>query len=235
MYNYRMTVSRLFLNGCSFLTFRPKHGVNTHCGIEVAKKMDLDVAVNLAGGGRGNKRLSFTTKVWCERNPEIAETCFFLIGVSSGTRIDYPTKDGYKKHKFPSIDTTWRTYSPNKDTDCQNFWKYLMRWGLDIDQMCQIESIENILNLQYYFEQKKYPYLFYHTISDAPIVNKDVETLHNNINKERFFRPEASHRDWVLEKNLMISPSDEHPNQRGHEKWASLLVEYIDANNLRTI
>jgi hypothetical protein len=91
MYNYLMTVSRLFLNGCSFLTFRPRQGVDTHCGIEFAKKMKLDIAVNLAGGGRGNKRTSFTTKVWCERNPEIAKDCFFLIGSSSGIRVDYPT------------------------------------------------------------------------------------------------------------------------------------------------
>ena len=80
-----MTVSKLFLNGCSFLTFRPKQGVDTHCGVELAKKMDLEIAVNLAGGGRGNKRTSFTTKVWCEKYPDIAEKCFFLIGSSSGT------------------------------------------------------------------------------------------------------------------------------------------------------
>ena len=113
-----MTVSKLFLNGCSFLTFRPKQGVDTHCGVELAKKMDLEIAVNLAGGGRGNKRTSFTTKVWCEKYPDIAEKCFFLIGSSSGTRVDYPTSDGYKRHKFPSMATTWRTYSPNKDPEC---------------------------------------------------------------------------------------------------------------------
>ena len=235
MYNYRMTVSRLFLNGCSFLTFRPKHGVDTHCGVEVAKKMNLDVAVNLAGGGRGNKRLSFTTKVWCERNPEMAKQCFFLIGSSSGTRVDYPTNDGYKKHKFPSISTTWRTYSPNKDPECQSFWKYLMRTGADLDQMIQIETLDNILNLQYYFQQKKFPYLIYHTISDPPIENEDIKLLYEQLDKKRFFRPNYSHVDFVKENNLTISNTDEHPNTEGHQKWASLLVEYIDANNLRTI
>jgi len=230
-----MTVSKLFINGCSFLTFRPKQGVDTHCGVELAKKMDLEIAVNLAGGGRGNKRTSFTTKVWCEKYPDIAEKCFFLIGSSSGTRIDYPTSDGYKRHKFPSMATTWRTYSPNKDPECKTFWKYLMRTGADVDQMTQIESIDNILNLQYYFEKKKYPYLIYHTISDAKIKNEDIKLLYSKINKDRFFRPDSSHIDYVLENKLTISNDDPHPSTQGHEQWATLLKEYIDANNLRTI
>ena len=230
-----MTVSKLFLNGCSFLTFRPKQGVDTHCGVELAKKMDLEIAVNLAGGGRGNKRTSFTTKVWCEKYPEIAKQCFFLIGSSSGTRIDYPTNDGYKKHKFPSMATTWKTYSPNKDSECKTFWKYLMKTGADVDQMTQVESLDNILNLQYYFEHKKYPYLIYHTISDAKIKNEDIKLLKSQINKDRFFMPESSHIDYVLENNLTISKDDPHPSTKGHEQWATLLKEFIDANNLRTI
>jgi len=209
--------------------------VDTHCGIEFAKKMKLDIAVNLAGGGRGNKRTSFTTKVWCERNPEIAKDCFFLIGSSSGIRVDYPTNDGYKKDKFPSIDTTWRTYSPNKDLPCQSFWKYLMRTGADLDQMIQIESLDNILNLQYYFEYKKYPYLIYHTISDPVVKNSDIKLLYDKVNKKRFFRQDSSHVDYVKENNLTISESDEHPNTEGHLQWATLLKEHTDANNLLTI
>ena len=234
MYNYRMTVSKMFINGCSFLTFRPREGVNTHCGIELGKQLNLPIAVNLAGGGRGNRRLSFTTKVWCEKNPEVAKQSFFLIGCSSGTRVDYPTNDGYKKHKFPSLSTTWRTYSPNKDKECQTFWKYLMRTGADLDQMVQIECLDNILNLQYYFEYKKYPYLFYHTISDPKITNPDIQLLYEQINKKRFYKLDSSHIDYVQTNNLTISKDDPHPNTKGHEQWATLLKEYIDANNLRT-
>ena len=60
-------LTNLFINGCSFLTYRPRDGVNTHCGIELAKLMELEIAVNLAGGGRGSKRLMWTTRVWCEK------------------------------------------------------------------------------------------------------------------------------------------------------------------------
>ena len=229
-----MTVSKMFINGCSFLTYRPREGVNTHCGIELSKQLNLPITVNLAGGGRGNKRLSVTTKIWCEKNPELATESFFLIGCSSGTRLDYPTNDGYKKHKFPSLSTTWRTYSPNKDPECQNFWKYLMRTGADLDQMVKIESIDNIINLQYYFEYKKFPYLIYHTISDPKITNPDLKLLCDKINKKRFFRLDSSHIDYVLDKKLTISKDDPHPNTQGHEQWATLLKEYINANNLRT-
>ena len=101
--------------------------------------------------------------------------------------------------------------------------------------MIQIETLDNILNLQYYFQQKKFPYLIYHTISDPPIVNEDIKLLHEQLDKKRFFRPDYSHVDFVKENNLTISNTDEHPNTEGHQKWANLLVEYIDANNLRTI
>ena len=55
-------LTNLFINGCSFLTPRPKDGVHTHSGLELATLMDLKVATNLAMGGRGNERISFTTK-----------------------------------------------------------------------------------------------------------------------------------------------------------------------------
>ena len=62
--------TKMFINGCSFLTSRPKCGVNTHCGEELSKLMQLPIADNLAGGGRGNKRLMWTTRVWCEKFPD---------------------------------------------------------------------------------------------------------------------------------------------------------------------
>ena len=95
-----MEPTQIFTNGCSFLTQRPRQGVDTHVGMELAKMMDLETALHLGGGGRGNKRCSITTKVWCEKNPKLAEKCFFVIGITSGQRFDYPTTDRYKQHKY---------------------------------------------------------------------------------------------------------------------------------------
>ena len=228
-------VSKLFINGCSFLTFRPRDNVNTHCGIELAKLLDLEVAVNLAGGGRGNKRLMWTTRTWCEKFPEEAKNCFFLIGSSGGHRFDYPTGDGYKAHKFPSMKTTWRTWDPNRDSDTRKFFKYLFNTGADIDQMTQIESTLALLDLQDFFENKKYPYLFYNTLSDAKITNEDIKFMYDKINKKRFYKPETSHLDYTREKNQQCKPNDEHPNEEGHKDWAKQLLQFINANNLRTI
>jgi len=230
-----MTISKMFINGCSFLTTRPRDGVETHCGIELAKLMKVDIDVNLANGGRGSKRLMWTTRTWCEKFPEKAAKCFFLIGSSGGHRFDYPTNDGYKAHKFPTMSTTWKTWDPNRDESTKLFTKYLFRSGADIDQMTQVESILALVDLQDYFKNKKYPYVFYNTLSDAEIKNPDIKLLFDSINKQRFFRPETSHLDYTVENNQHCKPGDPHPNTEGHQQWAEHLKEFIDANDLRTI
>ena len=177
----------------------------------------------------------WTTRVWCEKFPAEASKCFFLIGSSGGNRFDYPTNDGYKKHKFPTMETTWKTWDPNRDNHTKAFVKYLFKAGADLEQMTQVESILGLLDLQDFFENKKYPYVFYNTLSDAKITNPDVKLLFNKINKNRFFKPETSHLDYTVENNQQCKSGDPHPNTEGHKEWAKQLKEFIDANNLRTI
>ena len=230
-----MEPTHIFINGCSFLTYRVKDGIMTHAGKELEKLMGLARGGHLAGGGRGNKRVSITTKIWCQRNPELAKKCFFVIGITSGTRFDFPTSDGYKKHKFPDLASSWKTFSPQKDTPSRIFFKHLFELNLDIDQLIQYESIEATVNLQNFFKLNKYPYVMYKTISDTPIKNADVQTLYDMIDKKRFFKPETSHYDYILENKLVANMADPHPSVEGHKRWAEQLKEFIDANNLRTI
>ena len=230
-----MEPTHIFINGCSFLTYRSKDGIMTHAEKELEKLMGLARGGHLAGGGRGNKRVSITTKIWCERNPELAKKCFFVIGITSGSRFDFPTDDGYKKYKFPDLESTWKTYSPQKDTSSRNFFKNLFKLNLDIDQLIQYESIEATVNLQNFFKLNKYPYVMYKTISDTPIKNADVRTLWNMIDKKRFFKIETSHYDYILENKLVANMADPHPSEEGHRRWANELKEFIDANNLLSI
>ena len=230
-----MEPTHIFINGCSFLTYRSKDGIMTHAGKELEKLMGLARGGHLAGGGRGNKRVSITTKIWCQRNPELAKKCFFVIGITSGSRFDFPTNDGYKKYKFPDLESAWKTFSPQKDTPSRTFFKHLFTLNLDIDQLIQYESIETTVNLQNFFKLNKYPYVMYKTISDTPIENADVRTLYDMIDKKRFFKPETSHYDFILENKLVANMSDPHPSEEGHKRWAEQLKEFIDANNLRTI
>ena len=230
-----MEPTHIFINGCSFLTYRSRDGIMTHAGKELEKLMGLARGGHLAGGGRGNKRVSITTKIWCEKNPELAKKCFFVIGITSGSRFDFPTNDGYKKYKFPDLESAWKTFSQQKDTPSRIFFKHLFTLNLDIDQLIQYESIEATVNLQNFFKLNKYPYVMYKTISDTPIKNADVRTLYNMIDKKRFFKLETSHYDFILENKLVANMSDPHPSEEGHKRWANELKEFIDANNLRTI
>ena len=101
--------------------------------------------------------------------------------------------------------------------------------------MIQLESIEATLNLQNFLKVNKYPYVMYNTLSNTPIENEDVKALFDIIDKKRFFKPETSHYDFITENNLIASKKDPHPSVEGHKRWAEQLLEFIDANNLRTI
>ena len=125
----------------------------------------------------------------------------------AGIRFDYPTGDGYKAHKFPTMKTTWKTWDPNRDEHTKSFTKYLFKAGMDLDQTTQIESILALLDLQDYFQNKKYPYVFYNTLSDADITNEDIKFMFDKIDKKRFFKPEyQSYWITLLRTNKNANP-----------------------------
>ena len=40
--------------------------------------------------------------------------------------------------------------------------------------------------------------------------------------------------EWIKQRGFIVSENDPHPSQAGHELWAKQLIEFIDANDLRT-
>jgi len=218
----------LFSNGCSFLTSRPKDGVETFTSKIIANNYNMQL-VNLAMGGRGNTRISFTTKVWCEQNK--LENIFAVIGWSSSVRNDYVTDDGWKKGRIPGTDLTWRTW---KTLDNVSFIKSNKGW--DIENTLSMNFLDNVFDLQNYFERKRIPYVMYNSLpNDFGNSTADFEVIRNAINMDRFFSPKVSQLEFVLDKNLIVSQNDPHPNEAGHKDWAKQLKEFIDVNNLRTI
>ena len=218
----------LFSNGCSFLTSRPKDGVETFTSKIIADNYNMQL-VNLAMGGRGNTRISFTTKVWCEQNK--LENIFAVIGWSSSVRNDYVTYDGWKKGRIPGTDLTWRTW---KTLDNVSFIKSNKGW--DIENTLSMNFLDNVFDLQNYFERKRIPYVMYNSLpNDFGNSTADFEVIRNAINMDRFFSPKVSQLEFVLDKNLIVSQNDPHPNEAGHKDWAKQLKEFIDVNNLRTI
>ena len=219
----------LFSNGCSFLTSRPKDGVDTFTTKILAEKYDMPL-INFAMGGRGNYRISFTTKVWLERHNRYKH--FGVIGWSSATRNDYITDDGHKKGRMPQTDLTWRTW---KTLDNVSFIR--SKQGYDIEANLIMSFLDNVFDLQNYFERKKIPYVMYNSLPNDfdQKGNGDFKIIRDAINMDRFFSPKISHYEYIIDKGLVSSQADPHPSAEGHRQWAEQLMEFIDANNLRTI
>ena len=140
---------KIFSNGCSFLTPRPKDGVDTFVSDIIAKEYKCELT-NLAMGGRGNDRISFSTKVWFEQNN--TKDIFAIIGWSSMHRNDYVTNDGWKKGRIPQTDLTWRTW---KTLDNVSFIREKSGW--DIENNGIMNFLDNVFDLQNYFERKNIP------------------------------------------------------------------------------
>ena len=219
----------LFSNGCSFLTTRPKDGVDTYTTKILAEEYKMPLC-NFAMGGRGNDRISFTTKVWLERHKR--DPYFAVIGWSSQNRNDYCTNDNHKKGRMPQTDLTWRTW---KTLDNVSFLR--SKQGYDIEQNLIMSFLDNVFDLQNYFERKRIPYVMYNSLPND-LSQKgigDFKVIRDAINMDRFFRPKVSQYEFILDKGLVSSPNDPHPSAEGHRQWAEQLKDFIDANNLRTI
>ncbi len=218
----------LFSNGCSFLTPRPKDGVDTFTSKIIAEKYEMDLT-NIAMGGRGNVRISFSSKVWCEQNK--GKDIFAVIGWSSAVRNDYITDDGWKKGRVPGTDLTWRTW---KTLDNVSFIRNHKGW--DIENNLTMNFLDNVFDLQNYFERKSIPYVMYNSLpNDFGNGTMDFEIIRNAINMDRFFSPTVSQFEFITDKNLISNQNDPHPSAEGHQQWATQLIEFIDANDLRTI
>jgi len=96
--------------------------------------------------------------------------------------------------------------------------------------------LDNVFDLQNYFERKKIPYVMYNSLpNDFGNGTADFKIIRSAINMDRFFSPKVSHLEFISDRNLIVSQNDPHPSQEGHKQWAEKLMEFIDVNNLRTI
>ena len=223
-------MSKLFSNGCSFLTTRPKDGVETFVTKILADQYQLPLE-NFAKGGRGNDRISFSTKVWLEQND--TTKYFAVIGWSSAFRMDYVASVDPKPIRHPGTELLWQGWKmlEKKGLNFINSWG---NWHIE-DTACY-RYLDNVLDLQNYFKIKKIPYVMYNAM--PPVFNTeklDFKVIYRTIDQQRFFRFDSSHFDFVIANKLVVDEKDPHPSTEGHQQWAKLLKEFIDANNLRTI
>jgi len=219
-------MSKLFSNGCSFLTPRPKDGVNTFVSKIISNHYNLKL-YNFAKGGRGNDRISFTTKVWFESNS--TEQTFVVIGWSSSLRNDYITNDGWKLDEIPGDDFSWRSY---------NFLKLPTKFynkikNFDLDATSAVRWVNHVIDLQTYFKYKKIPYVMYNALPPfIDLKNETFKMLYDKIDHKSFFNFTTSHYDFIVHNNYIVSKDDPHPSNKGHQVWAEKLIEFINSNEL---
>ena len=181
---------KLFSNGCSFLGPRPKDNVDTFVTKILAEDYNLQL-FNLAMGGRGNERVSFTTKLWFEQNGY--KDTFAVIGWSSMMRNDYVTNDGWKKGRIPNMDLTWRSW---KVTDNFKFIKDQTGW--DLENTLIMKYLDNVLDLQNYFKLNKIPYVMYNSLPNySSSKSNDFKTFSNFL-IFHFHQPLHLRKLWVM-------------------------------------
>jgi len=206
---------------------RQKDNVMTFTSKILAGDYGMEL-MNLAMGGRGNGRISFTTKHWLDKFDK--NEVFAVIGWSSYFRNDYLTNDGWKKGRIKGTDSTWRTW---KTLENLKFIRSNQGWDIENDAIAKF--LDHVYSLQNYFKIKKIPYLMYNALPNNLESNvQDVTDFKKKIDWKRFYKPYTSHLDFIQKNNYIVSPNDPHPSLEGHLQWASQLKEFIDANNLRT-
>ena len=132
---------------------------------------------------------------------------------------------------MPGTNLTWRTW---KTLDNVDFVRKNTGW--DIENNMTMRFLDSVFDLQNYFERKKIPYVMYNSLpNDFGSAMFDFQIIKDSINMNRFFSPTLSQYEFILDKGMISSKSDPHPSAEGHRQWAEQLIEFIDANNLRTI
>ena len=216
-------IENIFVNGCSFNGPRKKwgHSVETFVGDIVAKHFGLSLH-NFARGGRGNRRICDTTKIFFEKHKELKTNTIALIQWSSPGRRDYPTNDGWKP--MQGYSTTWCTWSTHEQMPFINSQK-----GWEVFQDHSLLQLNQILDLQWYFKANKIPYVMYHGLPNQINTNwSDHKVLYDSIDLECFYNHNTSHMDFIKEKKLTISEEDEHPSELGHRIWTQDLIRLIE-------
>ncbi len=173
-----------------------------------------------------------------------------------------PTKEGMKGikgeiAKFSYQWATWRLWEEewiarDKDVDIdmssamrmytniltlQNFFKlhnipYLMYWALtnDLPEEGDLKLLKDAVDKKHFFnfetsEHVKENIKIYNSMNSQ--YHRSTETVEVP-NKDYV----QSHFEYVAQQGLRKSYNDAHPNKLGHHKWAYLLKNFVDENNI---
>ncbi len=102
-----------------------------------------------------------------------------------------------------------------------------------IEEDGQIRTLIQILYMQSYLKSKGVPYLIFNALYngfDMPLT-KECKKLIDMVDQKHFFRlqgtAENTQHGWCLNKKLVVSDLDVHPNIQGQKAWANKLLPQI--------
>jgi len=185
---------------------------------------------NYAIAGSSNDRIIRTTMDWTAnylRNNK-AEDLFVVIGWTAPSRVEF------------RINQVWRDllpYSGTKEKNLQKIYNFYTRYIHD-DDADNIRTVINILSLQSWLKTNKIPYLFCNCFyADGLNIDystfSDISSMINYIDSARYY---GDYNDPLVAmqrvcRGLPKGPGG-HPLIEGHDKWATILYQYIKENRL---
>jgi len=210
-------LEHIFVNGCSFNTPNPKAKIGLFVGSLISDHYNCKLT-NFARGGRGNHRISVTTKLYFEQNPKRKADTLALIEWSQSGRNDYVTNDNWKP--MSGYSSTWRTFHTRDIIEKMQ--------GFDDEEHESIQILNHIVDLQNYFKLNNIQYLMYFGLNNTITKSQDSQRLLSMIDTTKFFDIDYSHFQWCQDKKYYVSQNDYHPSHQGHRLWANKLIKYID-------
>ena len=222
-------------NGCSFSTKKTYNSCHQYLG----EKLGIGPTINLAKGGRGNRRIVNTTMNWFYQNPERMKDTFVSVGWTTAFRYDYTStmktpkeKQGGLKGELLKFSYQWGTWQ---------LWQhdFFMRdKDFDLELDSTVKLYEEILMLQMFLQHHKIPYVFYWALSNDLPENDvngkqrpDLALFKKQIDTNRFFNFEASsHVKDNVQMQIKNRSSADHKVQVSNEDYVQSQFEYVAKN-----
>jgi hypothetical protein len=158
------------------------------------------------------------------------EEIFCTLTLTSASRREFCDNHGNYMLFIPHMQPA----PPDGYVHMNKLWEVLTK-DFSHDYAIYTYNFMITLGIQNFLRQLKIPYLI--TYSMLSSWEKDIENIHINpdqcsliYNTPRIYRDE-SFMGFVVKNSIKVGPEN-HPLEEGHQRWADLLLEHIEKNDL---
>jgi len=208
-------------------------GLPTNCGKILADRLQRDY-VMVAENGASNER--FYRKILHTN----FEKSFALIGLTSYNRREGLTT--MRENSFAPKASHWHTWKmvgPDESAGYKDLkfdpWmnKSKREYYPAIEEEGQIRTAMQIIYMQNYFNANGIPYLMYNALYngfDDPLT-EECKKLLSKVDQTKYYKLQGSFNETqhglCLNKKMIVSELDEHPNIEGQTAWAEQLMPMV--------